>query len=72
MTAIIERGSISIYLSDWKMYYQGTGKTISETINKVGFNIERTQTNNYEFISDNASNAGKKYGIKSISIVAFK
>jgi hypothetical protein len=54
------------------MYYPGTSKTISETINKVGFNIVRTQTNNYEFISDNASNAGKKYGIESISIVAFK
>ena len=54
------------------MYYPGTSKTISETINKVGFNIIRTQTNNYGFISDNASNAGKKYGIESISIVAFK
>ncbi len=54
------------------MYYPGTGKTISETINKVGFNIEKTQINNYEFISDNASNAGKKYGIESISILAYK
>ena len=47
-------------------------KTISENKNQVRFNVERKQTNNYEFISDNASNAGKKYGIESISIVAFK
>jgi len=43
-----------------------------DLIKQVGFNIEKIQINNYEFISDNAKSAGKKYGIESISILAFK
>lgn len=41
-------------------------------IKKAGFSIETTRVNNYEFISNNARNAGQKYGIESISILAFK
>jgi ubiquinone/menaquinone biosynthesis C-methylase UbiE len=43
-----------------------------ETIKNAGFLIDKIQINNYEFISNNAKSAGKKYGIKSISLLAIK
>lgn len=41
-------------------------------IRRAGFEIETVLTNNYEFISNNAKSAGKKYGIESISLLARK
>jgi len=41
-------------------------------INQAGFIFDKVQINNYEFISDNARNAGEKYGILSISLLAIK
>ena len=46
--------------------------TYFEYIRKAGFRIEATSVNDYEFISKNARNAGEKYGIQSISILAYK
>lgn len=43
-----------------------------DLINQVGFNIKTQKINNYEFISDNARGAGKKYGIESVSLLAVK
>jgi len=41
-----------------------------DIIKQAGFRIDKVQINNYEFISDNAKNAGEKYGIQSISLLA--
>jgi arsenite methyltransferase len=43
-----------------------------EAIEGAGFRIETIRDNPYEFISDQARNASAKYGVKSISLLAFK
>jgi len=50
----------------------GNLNTYYDLIQLAGFEIERIQINNYEFISKNARNAGMKYGIQSISLLARK
>jgi ubiquinone/menaquinone biosynthesis C-methylase UbiE len=42
-------------------------------IEKAGFVVERVQENPaYRFLSSNAQGAARKYGVKSVSLVAFK
>jgi arsenite methyltransferase len=43
-----------------------------EAIESAGLRIEEIRENPYEFISDRARNASKKYGVKSISLLAMK
>jgi arsenite methyltransferase len=43
-----------------------------EAIEGAGLSIEAIRENPYEFISDRARNASAKYGVKSISVLAFK
>ena len=41
-------------------------------IELAGFSVEQVRSNAYEFISDQARNASKKYGVKSVSVLARK
>jgi arsenite methyltransferase len=41
-------------------------------IEAAGLTVEQVRTNTYEFISDQALNASKKYGVKSVSVLATK
>jgi arsenite methyltransferase len=43
-----------------------------EAIESAGLRIEEIRENPYEFISNRARNASKKYGVKSISLLAMK
>jgi arsenite methyltransferase len=43
-----------------------------EAIESAGLRIEEIRENPYEFISDRARNASKKYGVKSVSLLARK
>lgn len=43
-----------------------------QAIEGAGLRIESIRDNPYEFISDQARNASAKYGVKSISLLAFK
>lgn len=44
-----------------------------ETIDRAGLRVEAVQDNpQYRFISDNAQGAARKYGVKSVSILAVK
>jgi arsenite methyltransferase len=43
-----------------------------EAIETAGLKLEQIRENPYEFISDRARNAGDKYGVKSVSLLAFK
>ena len=43
-----------------------------EAIESAGLRIEEIRENPYEFISDRAHNTSKKYGVKSISLLATK
>ena len=44
-----------------------------ETIERAGLRVEAVQDNpQYRFISDNAQGAARKYGVKSVSILAVK
>jgi arsenite methyltransferase len=43
-----------------------------EAIESAGLRIEEIRENPYEFISDRARNASKKYGVKSISLLVMK
>ena len=43
-----------------------------DLIRQAGFELDQIKVNNYEFISNSARNAGKKYGIQSISLLANK
>ncbi|WP_350279133.1 methyltransferase domain-containing protein [Kribbella sp. HUAS MG21] len=42
------------------------------TIEAAGFTIREIRSNPYEFLSEQARNAGKVYGVKSISVLAVK
>jgi ubiquinone/menaquinone biosynthesis C-methylase UbiE len=42
------------------------------TIEAAGFTIRKIRSNPYEFLSEQARNAGKVYGVKSISVLAVK
>ena len=46
--------------------------TYYNLIKEAGFKIDKVQLNDYEFIANNARNAGEKYGILSISLLASK
>ena len=43
-----------------------------ETIESAGLMVAEIRTNPYEFISNQARNAGEKYGVKSVSLLAVK
>ena len=43
-----------------------------QAIDSAGFTIARHRPNAYQFISDQARNAGAKYGVKSVSLLATK
>ena len=42
------------------------------TIEAAGFTVREVRLNPYEFISEQARNAGKTYGVKSVSVLAVK
>jgi SAM-dependent methyltransferase len=46
--------------------------TYREALGDAGFEIDEFRENPYEFISDRARNAGTKYGVKSVSVLAVK
>ena len=43
-----------------------------EAIEWAGLRIEEIRDNPYEFISERARDASKKYGVKSVSLLAVK
>ena len=43
-----------------------------EAIEAAGLRIEQVRANPYEFISERAVDASAKYGVKSVSVLAFK
>jgi arsenite methyltransferase len=43
-----------------------------EAIETAGLKVEQIRENPYEFISDRARDASDKYGVKSVSLLAFK
>lgn len=43
-----------------------------EAIESVGLNVRQIKENPYRFLSDQARGASDRYGVKSISLVAYK